>query len=244
VYEIQHTKKTNSPLLSLDSEQQQYEQPEHYEIKVYPLDMAILSQMDCWKTTRIMFPKIYTQYKDYTSVINTFASMNTPYNILGIVVKNKENGERCKIRNPNYEQVRLLRGNQPKLQYLYLSLRKEGKLKEYLEFYPENKNEFSAFRDHLHLYTETLHQNYINCYVKKEKPADEYPEEYKKHMKTLHKKWLDELREQKQAVTKRVVIDYIHTMHPSQIMYALNYNLVRRRVDFLKADADNMDVVL
>ena len=46
--------------------------------------------------------------------------MNTNYNTLGFVLINKVTGERAKIRNPVYEQVRQLRGNQPKLQFQYL----------------------------------------------------------------------------------------------------------------------------
>jgi hypothetical protein len=234
----------NNPALYLVQVYEIQQNDDATSIKVFPLDMRLVSQMDCWMATRVLFPKRYDSYTDYAIVIHTFASMNTPYQILGVVVKNMENGERCKIRNPNYEQVRLLRGNQPKLQYLYLSLRKEGKIKDYLQYYPEHKPEFSGFRDHLHLYTTTLHQNYIDCFVKKEKHVLDYPDEYRKHMNSLHRNWLNELREKKQAITKREVIDYVNSLHPSQIMYVLNYNMVRRGVDFLNAEVDDMDVVL
>jgi len=238
----------NNPALYLVQVYEIRQKDDAGSIKVFPLDMYFISQLEAWSATRVLFPKRYDSYSDYASIIHTFASMNTPYQILGVVIKNLENGERCKIRNPNYEQVRLLRGNQPKLQYLYLSLRKEGKIKDYLQYYPEHKPEFSGFRDHLHLYTTTLHENYIDCFVKKEKHVLDYPEEYRKHMNTLHRHWLNELREKKQAITKREVIDYINSLHPSQIMYVLNYNLVRRGVDFLNADVHDgdmdMDVVL
>ena len=67
--------------------------------------------------------------------------------VMGIIVKNSRTGERTKFRNPIYEEVRHLRGNQPKLQYQYLTLRHSGKLPEYLKFYPESKAEFSVYRD-------------------------------------------------------------------------------------------------
>ena len=40
-------------------------------------------------------------------------------------------GTRTKIRNNNYEVVRKLRGNQPKLQYNYLCLKQVIKLKNF-----------------------------------------------------------------------------------------------------------------
>ena len=75
--------------------------------------------------TTIKFPLVYEE-KTYSELIDKYASMNTDYNTLGLVLINKVTGERAKIRNPVYEQVRQLRGNQPKLQFQYLSLRKEG----------------------------------------------------------------------------------------------------------------------
>ena len=64
---------------------------------------------------------------DIANCIHTLASSNTPYDIVGVMIKNSL-GERYKVRNPNYEHVRHLRGNQPKLQFHYLSLRKSGQV--------------------------------------------------------------------------------------------------------------------
>ena len=74
-------------------------------------------------TTTVKFPYYYS-FHTYSSLIENSASMNTRYDVVGVVLHNKVTGERSKIRNPVYEQVRNLRGNQPKLQYQYLSLRK------------------------------------------------------------------------------------------------------------------------
>jgi hypothetical protein len=170
----------------------------------------------------IQFPQVYTLEK-YSELIETYASMNTPYNLLGIMLHNRNTGERAKIRNPVYEQVRNLRGNQPKLQYQYLSLRKEGKVKDFLEFYPEKKKELSGCRDQVHLFTNTLFDNYKACYIKKEKPLKEYPEQYRTHMFHLHQIYLHELREQKQFINSSVVQKYVNDMQPTLLMYCLNF---------------------
>jgi len=185
----------------------------------------------------IKFPEVY-EFKNYSELIDKYASMNTPYHILGVVLHNKLTGERAKIRNPVYEQVRNLRGNQPKLQYQYLCLRKEGKVSNYLNFYPENKKDFSEFRDQIHLFTNTLFDNYISCYIKKEKPLNEFSNQYKTHMFNLHQKYLNELREKKHFVTNSVVIKYVNELHPSLLMYCLNYQMRKRNVDTITADAN------
>ena len=188
-----------------------------------------------WNMTDIKFPEIY-EFTSYTELIEKFASSNTPYDILGVVVKNTETGERTKFRNPIYEEVRHLRGNQTKLQYQYLALRHAGKLPDFLKYYPETKDDMSKFRDQVHMFTNTLHQNYISCYVKKTKPLREYPDQYRTHMFKIHEQFIGELKPKNLFVTNTVVIKYVNQLHPSLLMYCLNHNMRKRLVDTIKTD--------
>lgn len=203
-------------------------------VNVYSINLDTVKNFD-WHGASIYFPQRY-HFEKYASLIEKYASMNTSYDILGVVLRNTLTGERAKIRNPVYEQVRILRGNQPKLQYQYLCLRKEGKVKDFLKYYPENKKDFSSFRDQLHLFTETLYNNYVSCYIKKEKPLINFSEQYRTHMFNIHKKYMDELREKQLFVTNTVVIRYVNELHPSLLMYCLNFNMRKRNVDFISAD--------
>lgn len=198
--------------------------------------MDNVKQFD-WGQANIKFPQTY-QWETYSELIEKYASMNTSYDVLGVVVYNNQTGERMKIRNPVYEQVRNLRGNQPKLQYQYLSLRKEGRVSDFLKFYPENKKEFSLFRDQIHLFTNTLFSNYISCYIKKERPLIEFSEQYRTHMFNIHKIYTDELREKKLFVNNTVVIKYVNNLHPSLLMYCLNFQMRKRNVDTIAADTN------
>jgi hypothetical protein len=204
-------------------------------LKVYSVDKS--SFLELHTNTTIKIPTVY-DWSTYADLIDKYASMNTAYDILGVVIHNNETGERTKIRNPVYEEVRQLRGNQPKLQYQYLSLRKEGKVSDFLKYYPENKKEFSTFRDQIHLFTNTLYSNYVSCYIKKEKPLLEFPEQYRTHMFNIHKQYLDELKDKKMYVTNTVVIKYVNNIHPSLLMFCLNFQMRKRKVDFIKADTD------
>lgn len=204
-------------------------------IKVYSVDKS--NFLNLHSNTTIKIPTVYN-WNTYADLVDKYASMNTSYDVLGVVVYNNETGERTKIRNPVYEEVRQLRGNQPKLQYQYLCLRKEGKVGDFLKYYPENKKEFSNFRDQLHLFTNTLFMNYISCYIKKEKPLLEFSEQYRTHMFNIHKQYLDDLKEKKMYVTNTVVIKYVNNIHPSLMMFCLNFQMRKRNVDFIKADTD------
>jgi hypothetical protein len=185
--------------------------------------------------TSVKFPQIY-DFNKYNELIEKYGSMNTSYDIVGVVIHNKLTGERTKIRNPVYEQVRNLRGNQPKLQYQYLCLRKEGKVKNFLNFYPENKSEFSTFRDQVHLFTNTLYANYVSCYIKKEKPLIEFSEQYRTHMFNIHQYYMNELREKNLFINNTFVQKYVNQLHPSLLMYCLNFQMRKRNIDTIVAD--------
>ena len=165
-------------------------------IRVYRMNMTAEDIMN-WYKTSVKFPQIYS-WTNYTELITTYASMNTSYDVVGVVLTNNLTGERTKIRNPVYEEVRSLRGNQPKLQYQYLCLRKEGKVGDFLKYYPENKYEFSAFRDQIHLFTNTLYDNYVSCYIRKEKPLKDFSPQFRTHMYTIHRLYLNEFKPQQQ----------------------------------------------
>ena len=186
----------------------------------------------------VKFPSSYVCL-DYSELIEKYGSMNTNYDIVGAVIYNNLTGERTKIRNPVYEQVRNLRGNQPKLQYQYLCLRHEGRVKDFLTYYPENKNEFSKFRGQVHLFTDTLYSNYVACYIKKEKPLIQFSEQYRTHMFNIHQIYMNEFREKKQFITNTVVQKYVNELHPSLLMYCLNYNMRKKMIDKIKLDNEN-----
>lgn len=208
-------------------------------VVIYNMDEV--KKYGMWSSTSIKFPKVYESWSKYSDLVGIYASMNTSYDIVGVVIKNQSTNERCKIRNPVYEEVRQLRGNQPKLQYQYLCLRREGKVGDFLKFYPEHKREFSGFRDQVHLFTNTLLKNYISCYIKKENPLLEFPGQYRTHMFTIHQKYMNELREKNLYVTNSVVIEYINNMHPSKLMFCLNFSMRKRVVDFIKADLEELE---
>ena len=170
----------------------------------------------------IKLPNRY-EFNCYDELIDNYGSMNANINILGAVIYHKD-GERTKIRNPNYESLKHLRGNNPKLQYQYLCLRKLDQVKQYLKFFPESKTQFGIFRGQLHIFTDNLYTNYIKCYIKKQKPLLEFPKQFRAHMYNLHKHYLSIIAN-KGYINKQVVINYINTLEPARLMYSLNFHL-------------------
>ncbi len=206
--------------------------PYLYLIKIYEIKENIVYQQDLYNIVNnyklikyiegklpIGLPGIYP-INSFEELERYFGSEETCHNYLGIMIYNSK-GERSRIRNPNYQEIKFLRGNQPKLFYQYLDLRKNNKVKDYLYYYPESIKSFLEYRKILHRYTTLLWKNYINCFVKKQGKLKEYPFKYKIHMFNLHNIYINE----KISITKEIVINYVNNLDSAQIMYAINIPL-------------------
>ena len=73
-------------------------------------------------------------------------------------------------------------------------------------------------------------------YIKKEKPLIEFSQQYRTHMFNIHKVYMDELREKKQFINNTVVKKYVNELHPSLLMYCLNFQMRKRNVDTTVAE--------
>lgn len=189
-------------------------------LQVIPSDMKGVKSSGVFSGTSIKFPETYS-FISYEHINNNITSN---INTMGYIIRNKVYNIRTKIRNPVYEEIRLLKGNQPKLQYQYLILRHQGKVGDFLKYYPENKKEFAEYRNQVHEFTNTLFNAYVSCYIKKEAPLNQYSGQVKTHMFNIHKIFLTTLKEQGLYVTMSVVVSYVNGLHPSQLMYALNFD--------------------
>ena len=174
----------------------------------------------------VKFPKKYT-LSSYQQLNDDFTSI--PYSTMGIHMTDK-NGRQCKLINPNYEYVKYIKDSNMfdidifRLQYIYLSLRKEdGKVVDYLINNYFNRKHFLFFKKHLYLFTQTLYLNYIYCYVKKAFKLSEYSDIYQLHMKLIHQKYINELKHSNENIKKKTVIDYVNTLSPEMLMYLLNF---------------------
>ena len=195
---------------------------DNYGVKEVDKDMV----KEDLKDSHIKYPERY-EIGSYDELKEKYGNMNIDYRIMGITIYNKD-GIRTKIRNPNYEDVRKLRGNQPKLQYQYLHLRKAGNVKKYLQYFPEAKSHFNNYRDQVHRFTNMLYTNYVSCYIKKEFPLIKFQEQYRTHMFNIHQLYLTKYKLDKKYITKAIVVEYVNTMESQLLMYSLNFSMRKK----------------
>ena len=212
-----------------------------YLTNVYEFDGFNVNEVNAYQEAlrlNIPYPEILQNFEtnwdistweDLENKIRHFAEHNT-YDFVGVVIKNNS-GQRTKIRNPAYDYVKELKGNNPKMQYQYYSLRQHGAVNECLKFYPEYKELFSEFRKNLHSWTKLLHQHYFDCFINKKAPIKDYPHQFKLHMWNLHGSYLNGLKQQGKHISLQEVIKYVNQIHPAKLMYAVNYIFRKKAID-------------
>jgi len=163
---------------------------------------------------------------------------NAPYFFMGYVLHDEISGERFKFRNENYEYVRHLKGNNPKIQYRYYHLRSNNLVKDYLNYYPEDRKVFSELRNNMHKYTKALYQCYISCYIKKEKELKLYDYKYKTHMYHLHEIYKNELKNDGGYINMNQVIKYVNSLEPPRLMHVINADLYKKDKEMDKIDIE------
>jgi hypothetical protein len=73
----------------------------------------------------------------------------------------------------------------------------------------------------------------VNCYIKREKPLGEYPQNFKTHMFHIHDIYNKELKPLNLHVSYSFVISFVNEMTPSLLMHSLNYSLEKINSDII-----------
>lgn len=184
-------------------------------------------------------PTIYpvSQYMNKNSIVDSFASPKTPYEMMGINLFDTNTGNRMKFRNPNYEELKKLRGNQAKLEYHYLTLRKYDKVDEFLSFFHEYTEEFNMYEAKIQNFMVDLYTYYNSCYLKHEKPLREYSREFRKHMYNIHSDYL----KYNNHTTFDTIVEYVHHLPEAVLLSSVNYHL--RSDNITSSNSDTTSVV-
>ena len=192
-------------------------------------DIQVLKELNSIKemfvNTLVQFPQL--DLNDSSNNI-TYESIeefvnNSSFQVMGVIIYDKLNDVRTKIRNNKYESVRKLRGNQPKLDYRYLELKKNKNINKYLQYFPEHKENFDEYWNKTREFTNDLYKYYVETHITKSKKMDDIPKEFKSHAYNLHQFYLNNLRPNKYSMQKNHVINYVNQLPEAMLLHALNY---------------------
>ena len=181
-------------------------------------NIPIQSIASLFSHSNVKFPQTY-QFESYETI-----KMPDSWIFKGYMLKT--DFYRCKLLNRNYENIKELRGNQPNYKYYYLMLRKnKDTLQEFFTYFNEYQSISQQHEDEIKKYTQQLFQYYKSCFIHKSMKLKDYPPKYKTHMYQLHQIYINTLMPEKKFMTYPIAEKYINDLHPSQLMFSLNYEL-------------------
>ena len=131
----------------------------------------------------------------------------------------KIDDKRYKVVNNNFEKIKKIKGNRNNLFLTYYDLRKNGKLKEYFNYFPENTSLFEGYRDKVHRFSNELYATYKDTYIYKKIEKKDVPYYLKPYMIGIHKKYL----ETKEPISWDMIKDYIYNLDSEKIYFSFQF---------------------
>jgi len=196
--------------------------PALYLVAVYKIDsesnqtylnLDQISQQ--FANTPILFPKKFDV--DYATIFLDYTTM-------GIMLFHEASGARTSLLNPAYVEIKQMRGNNPNLQYQYLTLFRMGKVKEYLQFFPMYKNMFYAFHQQSADFIRKIHNAYVAYYIKRERNETKIDPSIFRHIHKIHHDiYIPSLNRERVIINCKRVSDYFNAMEPKEQLYHINY---------------------
>lgn len=160
---------------------------------------------------------------DSSNALMNRIAYNVEFPYVGINIMCKKTGNRLRYRDPRFQYIRNLRGNQPKLEYHYMDLRKLNKITEFLSYYPEYHNCFQEYQSKVQSFTRELYQNYVSCYIQKMCPLKDFPKQFRTHMFNIHNIY-KKIKLTGKSIRLDNVVEYINTTPSDIMLYSLNFS--------------------
>lgn len=141
----------------------------------------------------------------------------------GICIKDGKGG-RWRIRSSIYRLVRDLKGNTPRQDERFFTLRGKGLVKTYLTYYPEDKQTFWDYEAWLRSATEEVFNLYCAIYKEHSKNFNETPRKYHPHLSAIHGLYQGQLKEEGKTINKAVVRDYMNSLPVPRLLFLMNFD--------------------
>jgi hypothetical protein len=171
-----------------------------------------------------------TSYTGYKIMRYNFQSYDEAYNYVsklnyekqGLVLKYGNNMQfRSKIRNSNYNYVKLLKGNTNNLKFLYFELLKEKKYKEYLSFFPEKKELFDNFYKEFTTLVKNILFNYRQFHKYKKINIKQMPFKLRPLCFEIHNLYINTYN-RNTDIDFGIIYEYLLSIDIPRILFSLN----------------------
>jgi hypothetical protein len=129
----------------------------------------------------------------------------------GVVLKSGD-GQRWRVRSEVYEVVRRIKGNEQTALERFARLRSTRSMKQYLDFYPEDREALYEMEGALRKNTRHLLQLYTDTFRMRKIEYHVLPWPYKHHVSVLHNAYKDVLKGAGGKVDLAYVVNYVNNL--------------------------------
>jgi hypothetical protein len=167
-----------------------------------------------------------TTLKSWDDVRNRVADWNLRFKsgVQGIHIKDAT-GRRWKLRTQEYNRVRALRGNSPRLDFLWLSAWRNNSLPAYLTLYPEERAASMATIAKWKQVTNAVFHMYVDVFKARSLSKAAIPPKYRPLIYGIHNKYMTELKPAGKSVDWRAVLEYMNSRDIPQMLFVINWDL-------------------
>lgn len=148
----------------------------------------------------------------------------------GLVFQDPNSSRRWRVRSMAYTKVRSLRGAEASSFARFLRLRGEGKMKDYLRYFPEESNLMWAMEQAWRGRTKKLYEYYSDKNKAKNIGLTDIPHPFRQHIYKIHGKYLEQVAAVKAGIagalvhpiTLETIIDYVNALPMEDKMRFMN----------------------
>lgn len=143
----------------------------------------------------------------------------------GIVVHYLPSGSRYKIRTPEYNRVRALRGNSARRDFLWLDLWRSGKLLDYLRLYPEERAAAESMVSRWKQITNDVFHIYTDVFKARSLAKAAIPPKYRPLVYGLHTLYMESLKPAGRSVDWKAALQYMNERDTAQMLFVINWEV-------------------
>lgn len=184
------------------------------------------SLTDCTATEAFPQPMTVPNVASWSALRERVADWNRRFGhkVQGVVITDAT-GNRWKLRTPAYNRARNMRGNNARLDYMYLTHWRAGTLAEYLRVYPEEKAAANAIVDAWKTATNNVFRIYTDVFKARTMSKADIPPKYRPLVYGLHSKFMEELKPAGKSLDWKTTLAYMNTRDIPQMLFVLNWDL-------------------
>ena len=160
-------------------------------------------------------------------VLDRLAEWNSRYGhaAQGLVVHHLSSGSRYKIRTPEYNRVRQMRGNSARRDYLWMDLWRNGKMVEYLRLYPEERAAADAIVNRWKQITNDVFHIYTDVFKARTLAKTAIPPKYRPLVYGLHTLYMESLKPAKRPLDWKTTLQYMNERDTAQMLFVINWEV-------------------